>query len=220
VTMIAMKRTRGRGWGPGHRVDVEVVRGGLLVASAIDGAYALGSRGDLALPVAARTLCGMTVAEAVVVALYARQDLVMVYPVGAVALDWSTSSTCDWRHAMSPDPDRLAEARAILAHLGVTVADLQREERPPVPTLAEYLPQVLAAAGPGARRTYGSYWQRMAAVWGSRRLDTIAASDIEALQHATVPRPGFGGPAAVAVTPASTSSPPPARDTTALSPTA
>jgi hypothetical protein len=65
---------------------------------------------------------------------------------------------------MSPDPDRLAEARAILAFLGVTVADLQREERPPVPTLAEYLPQVMAAAGPGARRTYGSYWQRMAAV--------------------------------------------------------
>jgi site-specific recombinase XerD len=87
---------------------------------------------------------------------------------------------------MSPDPDRLAEARAILAYLGVTVADLQREKRPPVPTLAEYLPQVMAVAGPGARRTYGSYWPRMAAVWGSRRLDAIAASDIEALQRATV----------------------------------
>jgi site-specific recombinase XerC len=87
---------------------------------------------------------------------------------------------------MSPDPGRLAEARAILAHLGVTVADLQREERPMVPTLGEYLPQVMAAAGPGARRTYGSYWQRMATLWGDRRLDTIAASDIEALHHATV----------------------------------
>ena len=52
--------------------------------------------------------------------------------------------------------------------------------------MAEYLPQVLAAAGPGARRTYGSYWQRMAAVWGTRALDEIAASDIEALQRETV----------------------------------
>jgi hypothetical protein len=83
--LSARAMLRGLGWGPGHRVDVAVVRGALLVASALDGAYALGSRGDLALPAAARTLCGMTVAEAVVVAAYARQDLVMVYPVGAVA---------------------------------------------------------------------------------------------------------------------------------------
>jgi integrase len=52
--------------------------------------------------------------------------------------------------------------------------------------MAEYLPQVMAAAGPGARRTYGSYWVRMAKAWGDRPLDTIAASDIEALQHQTV----------------------------------
>ncbi len=57
---------------------------------------------------------------------------------------------------------------------------------PRVPTFAEYLPVVAAAAGPGARRTYGSYWARMATIWGDRRLDAIMASDIEALQHATV----------------------------------
>jgi len=87
---------------------------------------------------------------------------------------------------MTDDPDRLATARQLLAQLGVTVADLQREQRPTAPTMAEYLPQVMAAAGPGARRTYGSYWVRMAEAWGDRPLDTIAASDIEVLQHQTV----------------------------------
>src|SRR5438034_5957228 len=87
---------------------------------------------------------------------------------------------------MSADPARVATARQMLAHLGVTLADLQADPGPGLPTLAEYLPQVMAAAGPGARRTYGSYWMRMAQVWGDRPLDTVAASEIEALQHETV----------------------------------
>ncbi|WP_239314115.1 tyrosine-type recombinase/integrase [Plantactinospora mayteni] len=84
---------------------------------------------------------------------------------------------------MSANPARVAAARQMLAHLGVTVADLQAEPGPGLPTLAEYLPQVVAAAGPGARRTYGTYWQRMAAAWGDRPLDAVAASDIEAMQR-------------------------------------
>lgn len=84
---------------------------------------------------------------------------------------------------MTADPTRVAAARQILAHLGVTLTDLQAEPAPRLPTLAEYLPQVIAAAGPGARRTYGTYWQRMNAAWGHRPLDTIAASDIEAMQR-------------------------------------
>ena len=85
---------------------------------------------------------------------------------------------------MPADPDRIATARQLLAHLGVTLADLSEDlrQRPDMPTIADY-PQVLAAAGPGARRTYGTYWSRMAAVYGSRPLDQIAASDIEALQR-------------------------------------
>jgi hypothetical protein len=84
---------------------------------------------------------------------------------------------------MPADPARIATARALLAQLGVTLADLQADERPRVPTMAEYLPRVMAAAGPGARRTYGTYWIRMAAVWGDRPLNAITANDIEALQH-------------------------------------
>ncbi|MGH3761354.1 hypothetical protein [Actinophytocola sp.] len=79
--------------------------------------------------------------------------------------------------------DRLSAARQALADLGVTVADLQAtDDGKPTPTLAEYLPTVIAAAGTGANRTYGTYWARMAAVWGDRRLDEIRASDIEGMK--------------------------------------
>lgn len=88
---------------------------------------------------------------------------------------------------MTAEASRVATARRLLAQLGVTLADLQGPDSfgSGVPTLADYLPRVLAAAGPGANRTYGSYWTRMVAAWGERRLDEIAASDIEAMQHET-----------------------------------
>jgi integrase len=86
---------------------------------------------------------------------------------------------------MTADPDRLAAAWHALADLGVTVADLQVDvhRQSAVPTVAAYMPQVVAAAGPGARRTYGPYWTRMIAAFGDRPLDRVSASDIEALQR-------------------------------------
>jgi integrase len=88
---------------------------------------------------------------------------------------------------MSADPTAIAAARQVLAHLGVTLTDLQSHTTVPaaLPTVAEYLPRVIAAAGPGARRTYGTYWQRMAAAWGDWPLDAVAASDIEAMKQQT-----------------------------------
>jgi integrase len=85
---------------------------------------------------------------------------------------------------MTADPARIALAYQELARLGVTVGDLLAAEAPArvVPTFAEYLPRVIAAAGPGARRTYATYWNRMILAWGPRRLDEVIASDIEALQ--------------------------------------
>jgi hypothetical protein len=52
--------------------------------------------------------------------------------------------------------------RHLLTQLGVTLADLQDgpDDQPAVPTMAEYLPQVVAAAGPARYRIYGSYWKR------------------------------------------------------------
>ncbi|KAB1107688.1 hypothetical protein AB0N38_33460 [Micromonospora aurantiaca] len=84
---------------------------------------------------------------------------------------------------MPADATADAAARQVLAHLGVTLTDLQShtDGPAPLPTIAEYLPRVIAAAGPGAQRTYGTYWQRMAAVWRDRPLDAVAASDVEAM---------------------------------------
>jgi integrase len=52
--------------------------------------------------------------------------------------------------------------------------------------MAEYLPRVIAAASPSSNRLYGPYWNRMAVAWGDRPLDTILASDVEALQRQAV----------------------------------
>jgi hypothetical protein len=52
-----------------------------------------------------------------------------------------------------------------------------------VPTVAEYLPRVQQAARPGANRTYGTYWNRMAQCWSDRRLDEVLVTDIEALMR-------------------------------------
>ncbi|MFE9205415.1 tyrosine-type recombinase/integrase [Micromonospora sp. NPDC007230] len=86
---------------------------------------------------------------------------------------------------MPADPSRIVTARQILAHLGLTPADLGAHSDPAaqMPTLAEYIPRVEAAASPGTRRTYGTYWNRMVAVFGHLRLDEVTASDIEALMR-------------------------------------
>jgi integrase len=52
-----------------------------------------------------------------------------------------------------------------------------------VPTLAEYLPKVIAAEGPGAQRTYSTYWDHILTAFGDRHLDQITATDIETLMR-------------------------------------
>lgn len=85
---------------------------------------------------------------------------------------------------MTPGPDQLTAARLALADLGMTIADLEPHRHPDrPPTFSEYLPVVIAAAGTGAHRTYGTYWGRMATLWGDRRLDEVHASDIEAMKN-------------------------------------
>lgn len=86
----------------------------------------------------------------------------------------------------SPHAATVAVARQLLAQLGVSLADLQSHDETTaagLPTLSEYIHHVRAAAGPGAIRTYGTYWDRMLARWGDRRLDEITATDIEAMRH-------------------------------------
>ncbi|TNC19422.1 site-specific integrase [Amycolatopsis alkalitolerans] len=86
----------------------------------------------------------------------------------------------------SPHAATVAVVRQLLAQLGVSLADLHAHDNATtagLPTLSAYLHHVRAAAGPGANRTYGTYWDRMLAHWGDRRLDEITATDIEAMRH-------------------------------------
>jgi integrase len=80
-----------------------------------------------------------------------------------------------------PDADRLAVARATLAAMGLTVADLLAAAAPAAPTqtVAEYLPTVRTAAGPSRARTYGPYWDRLAAsTLAARPLAEVRTSDL------------------------------------------
>src|ERR687896_1812748 len=81
----------------------------------------------------------------------------------------------------------VAAARLLLSRMGVSPADLLAtpEDRPSMPTFAEYIAQVRASVGPGTRRVYGSYWNRILDRWAERRLDEISASDIRHLLEYT-----------------------------------
>ncbi|MEV0569139.1 tyrosine-type recombinase/integrase [Dactylosporangium sp. NPDC050588] len=87
---------------------------------------------------------------------------------------------------MTADRQRLDAAWTALAELGVTLADLQHDARPALPTFTDYVPQVLSAAGPGALHAYRGYWQRMTTAWDHLAIDAVSASDIQALQRRVV----------------------------------
>lgn len=72
-----------------------------------------------------------------------------------------------------PEPGELAAARLLLIRLGITPEQLLAAPVAPkrMPTLDEYIERVAGAVGDGARRAYGSYWNRVRQVWGTRRLD-------------------------------------------------
>jgi integrase len=79
--------------------------------------------------------------------------------------------------------EELEAARVLLARLGVCPEDLVRQPVVcrEVPTFAEYIPVVSGAVSAGTRRVYSSYWNRVVEVWGDRRLDEPAASEIKQL---------------------------------------
>jgi len=85
--------------------------------------------------------------------------------------------------AATAGPAELEAARLLLARLGLSAADLLAGPQPrrEVPTFAEYVPVVAGAVGAGTRRVYGSYWNRVVARWGQRRLDEPTPSEIRQL---------------------------------------
>jgi len=86
---------------------------------------------------------------------------------------------------VNPEASRQAveAALVLLERMGLTPADLAAipQDRPEVPTFAEYVPVVSAAVSAGTRRAYGSYWNRIVEHWGDRRLDEPTPSEIRQL---------------------------------------
>ncbi len=88
----------------------------------------------------------------------------------------------------------------MLDRMGLSPADLAAapQERPAVPTFAEYVPVVSAAVTAGTRRAYGSYWNRVLDQWADRRLDEPTPSEIRQLMthvktHVVARRNARGG---------------------------
>jgi integrase len=82
------------------------------------------------------------------------------------------------------NPADLEAARLLLSRLGVNPADLLHEpaengDREPVPTINEWIPIVSGLVSPSTAASYGSYWNKAAAAWDGRRMDTITASEIK-----------------------------------------
>jgi len=83
---------------------------------------------------------------------------------------------------MSPSPRRAALIHQLVDELGLKSSDLHAARH--VPTVAGYLPRVLAAATPGMVHTYRSYWLQAGDYFANRRLDDVLPSDIRAFhQH-------------------------------------
>lgn len=106
-------------------------------------------------------------------------------------------------HPAHPAASRQADvdtALLLLDRLGLSPADLLAvpRDQPVAPTFAEYVPVVSAAVSAGTRRAYGSYWNRVIAQWGGRRLDEPTPSEIRQLMahvktHVVARRNARGG---------------------------
>jgi hypothetical protein len=100
----------------------------------------------------------------------------------------------------SPSSVELDAARILLSRLGLTAEDLLGAPvpRPTVaPTFRDYIP-IVAGEGPGTRRVYSSYWNRIEKHWGERRIDEPTPSDIrqflvEMQSELVIRRSGRGG---------------------------
>lgn len=86
-----------------------------------------------------------------------------------------------------PNEASIALVNALMAQLNVTPEQLRGEITPPrpIPTFAEYIPQVKTAVTPGTLRAYSTYWQRILAQWGTRRLNEPTPTEIKELAQQT-----------------------------------
>ncbi|WP_204010274.1 hypothetical protein [Virgisporangium aurantiacum] len=72
-------------WPPGHRVEVRVGVDAVVFGSSAAGRQAVGSRGELTLPVSARMLAGLDAQARVALFAVPREGLLIVHPPALIA---------------------------------------------------------------------------------------------------------------------------------------
>jgi hypothetical protein len=72
-------------WSPGHRIDIRLQAGMLVIASAMAGPHVVGSRGELPLPAGARQMCGIVAGQPVLLAVLTSHDLLVIHPAQTIA---------------------------------------------------------------------------------------------------------------------------------------
>lgn len=86
------------------------------------------------------------------------------------------------RTGNGPDPGDVAMALRMLEKFDLRPEDLlSGAGARVVPTFAEFVPSVREVVPAPSRRIYGTYWDRLIAVWGGRRLDEPTAAEVLAL---------------------------------------
>ncbi|MFU8849486.1 hypothetical protein ACNAW0_00605 [Micromonospora sp. SL1-18] len=71
-------------WPAGHRLHIDATGGLLLITAAPDGTHAVGTRGALPLPTAARQLCSINPHRPVLLAAIPARDLLIVHPSNTI----------------------------------------------------------------------------------------------------------------------------------------
>jgi hypothetical protein len=71
---------RAQGWEPGHELAIDTVDDMIVIRSLAGGGHRIDDRGALALPAAARRMCGITIGPPVVLVAAVPQQTLLIHP--------------------------------------------------------------------------------------------------------------------------------------------
>ena len=200
------------GWREGDRLTLTAEPGVVIARRDPRGMVTVPARACVAIPAVLRRRCGLRAGDRVLLAAVPGQDMLAAYSFAVV--DQALRAHGTFPHAKEDSRDNPAPGRApgripagrrrrgaaAAGADGPVPGDLVAvpQDRPPVPTFAEYVPVVSAAVSAGTRRAYGSYWNRVIDQWGERRLDEPTPSEIRQLMsyvktHVVARRNARGG---------------------------
>ncbi|MFI5589993.1 hypothetical protein ACIA5G_33435 [Amycolatopsis sp. NPDC051758] len=171
------------GWPASVRLAATGVSTSVVMKPDPGGVFRLGTRRTVVLSIALRRLCGVSTGDDVLLVADPEHGVLVVHPLTALDQMISAITPPCPEVPMTRSQMELDAARLLLSKMGIAPADLLTEpvERPQVPTFADYIPVVARAVSAAKARSYSSYWRRLEAAWGSRRLDEPSPSEIKQL---------------------------------------